>query len=41
MPGKSLNDTERKLLKHWNADFRPALRTIEITGGSPLRGLGR
>ena len=39
MPGRSLNDTERRLLNRWNAGFGPSLRSIEIMGDSSLRGL--
>lgn len=38
MPGRNLNDTERRLLERWNAGFGPSLRSIEITGGSSIRG---
>jgi ABC-type hemin transport system ATPase subunit len=39
VPGRSLNDTERRLLDRWNAGFGPSLRSIEIMGDSSLRGL--
>jgi predicted ATPase len=38
MPGKNPNDTERKLLKRWNSNFGPVLRSVEIRG-SGIRGL--
>ena len=38
MPGRSLNDTERRLLSRWNANFGPSLRSLEISG-TGLRGL--
>src|SRR5215467_12583411 len=39
MPGRNLNDTERRLLRRWNSPgFGPLLKTIEITGNG-LRGL--
>jgi predicted ATPase len=43
MPGKHLNDYEKKLLKRWEnppADSnRPTLRSIEISGKTGLRGI--
>jgi hypothetical protein len=39
VPGRSLNDTERRLLDLWNAGFGPSPRSIEIMGDSSLRGL--
>jgi hypothetical protein len=40
VPGRHLNHIERRLQERWNAGFGPSLRTIEITGGPSLRGLG-
>lgn len=37
MPGRNLNNTERRLLDRWNSGFGPSLRTVEITG-TGLRG---
>ena len=43
MPGKHLSDTEKKLLRLWNHPpqglTKPSLRSIEISGGSGLRGI--
>ena len=38
MPGRSLNDTERRLLNRWNANFGPSLRSLDISA-TGLRGL--
>jgi predicted ATPase len=38
MPGRNLNDTERRLLKRWNSNFGPVLRSVDIRG-SGIRGL--
>jgi predicted ATPase len=43
MPGRGLNDTERRLLSFWQnvpTNFhRPLLRSISVSGGSGLRGI--
>jgi energy-coupling factor transporter ATP-binding protein EcfA2 len=43
MPGRHLNSKEKKLLEIWNHPpgvlTKPSLRSIEITGGTGLRGI--
>ena len=38
MPGRNLNDRERRLKERWESGYGPSLRTIEISN-APLRGL--
>lgn len=38
MPGRSLNDTERRLHNYWGSNAGPSLRSLELTG-TGLRGL--